>query len=272
MTEISVIIPTWNRKELLEQAVLSALGQTLAPLEVLVCDDGSCDGSKEMIEGMADPRVRWVAGTRAGRPAVPRNRGIRESRGEWFAFLDNDDQWLPDKLERQLHLADASGCGAVCTNAVRFIPGRGDVGNYLCGGGRITFPNLLDVNRVICSSAMVHRSLVEKVGAFPEAPELKALEDYALWLRIATLSDFAYLDQPLVRYRDDAGSSIRSSGPNVWEQRRVVFNDFLAWGKRAGAQPAYLRQTARRLQRDRVEHLLRCLITPAKALKKRFFA
>src|SRR5512135_2903291 len=128
MPSVSVIIPTWNRRETLERAVRSALDQTVVPQEVLVCDDGSTDDSRRIVEAIGDPRVRWVEGPRGGRPAIPRNRGIRESSGEWLAFLDSDDEWMRDKLARQLAAAAGSGCRAVCTNAERFIPGRGVAG------------------------------------------------------------------------------------------------------------------------------------------------
>src|SRR5262249_7122187 len=99
---VSVIIPTWNRAATVMAAVESALAQTHAPLEVLVCDDGSSDDSAQRVGALPDPRVRWLPGPRGGRPAIPRNRGIAAARGEWLAFLDSDDEWLPDKLERQL--------------------------------------------------------------------------------------------------------------------------------------------------------------------------
>ena len=90
---VSVIIPTWNRAHTLPRAIESVLSQSLPILEVLICDDGSTDGTAEAVMAMArqDPRIRWLPGERGGRPAIPRNRGIRESRGEWLAFLDSDD-------------------------------------------------------------------------------------------------------------------------------------------------------------------------------------
>ena len=271
MPDVSIIIPTWNRGQLLEKAVRSALAQTLPPLEVLVCDDGSTDGSQQLVQGINDLRVQWLPGLRAGRPAVPRNRGIRESRGEWVAFLDNDDEWLPDKLEKQLRLADKIGCHAVCSNALRFIPGKGAAGNYFASGSDcVAFEDLLIVNRVICSSALVHRSVIEKVQGFPEEPELKALEDYSFWLRVAVFTDFAYIHEPLLFYRDEASSSVRSGDVGVSDQRCRVFGDFLSWGKRSGISPAYLRKVRRRLLRDRAERLLERLAKPAKKLKRLF--
>lgn len=231
--DISVIIPTWNRKDLLERAIGSVLDQTLRPLEVLVCDDGSTDGSRELVDSMDDARVRWLAGEHTGRPAVPRNRGIYASRGKWLAFLDSDDEWLPDKLERQMSLVGKTGCDTACSNAQRNSPSGGVTGDLLDGidTGTITFSRLLHVNYVIGSSVLTKRALVERCGGFPEDPDLLAAEDYALWLRMATFTDFTFLNEPLVVYRDEPEDSIRTNGPPEWEQRINVLDSFMAWAE-----------------------------------------
>lgn len=231
MPDVSVIIPTWNRAELLEKAVRSALCQSMPPLEVLVCDDGSTDDSKEKIRAIGDDRICWIDGQRGGRPAIPRNRGIRESKGKWLAFLDDDDEWLPNKLEKQLSLASRLGSMAVCSNAHRFIPDKGIDGTLLVwSSDRLAFEDLLYVNQIICSSTLIKKSLFRTVIGFPEDEHLKAWEDYALWLRIATLTDFAFVPEPLLIYRDDASNSIRNEKMNVWTQRQAVFTDLEQWG------------------------------------------
>jgi len=153
VTNVSVIIPTWNRANTIERALRSSLAQSASPLEVLVCDDGSTDNTRELVLSIGDSRARWIDAKRSGRPAIPRNRGIQSSRGEWLAFLDSDDEWLPDKLEKQLAVAEESGCMAVCSNALRFVAAKGDQGPLLSlGKERLTFNDLVDNNRVICSS------------------------------------------------------------------------------------------------------------------------
>jgi teichuronic acid biosynthesis glycosyltransferase TuaG len=269
VNKISVIVPTWNRATLLAEAVRSTLAQTTPPLEVLVCDDGSTDESERAMREICDPRVKWLPGERAGRPAVPRNRGIRVSRGEWLAFLDNDDAWFPEKLERQLRAAERTGCRAICGNAVRFVPGMGDAGNYFGQAPElVSFNDLLTVNRVICSSSLIHRSLIGQVEGFPEVPELRALEDYSLWLRIAAFTDFAYLSEPLLRYRDEASTSVRSGDFDLWEQRRRVFEDFLSWGERMSIGPEFLWKVRNRLLRDKGAKLAEKMVKPAKKMKK----
>lgn len=237
MTSVSVIIATWNRSASLQRAVRSALAQTHPPLEVLVCDDGSTDDTEEVVRSLGDSRVIWLPGERAGRPAIPRNRGIRSSRGEWLAFLDDDDAWLPEKLELQLREAEDRGCRAVCSDAWRVTPGSQPGAEPLLGGHcrAIRFDDMLTVNHVICSSMMVRRDVAAAAAGFPEAEELRALEDYALWLKVADLTEIAYLARPLLNYTDAPDASIRKESVSVFEQRQLVMDTFLAWKGRSGS-------------------------------------
>jgi teichuronic acid biosynthesis glycosyltransferase TuaG len=227
---VSVIIATWNRAHTLRAAIFSALSQKPAPLEVLVCDDGSTDESRTLVAQLADRRVRWVSGPHRGRPAVARNRGMRVSRGEWIAFLDSNDQWLPGKLRAELTLARRLSCLASCSNASRIVPGMGPRGNLLPPHDqRLTFRQLLADNSVICSSALFHCSLIRKVRGFPEDAALVALEDHALWLRVASFTDFAFVDDPLVAYTDDPEASVMQRETDVATQRDRIFRSYLAW-------------------------------------------
>lgn len=226
---ISVVIPTWNRAAIVGGAIRSALNQSRPPLEVLVCDDGSTDDTREVVARVGDPRVRWIPGPRGGRPAIPRNRGLREARGEWIAFLDSDDEWHAQKCEAQLARLQQSGRLACCSNASRVVDGR-DAGLLLqFRSDVLPFEALAKCNQVVCSSMLLHRSLLPRIGGFPEAKALTALEDYALWLRVSTLTDIDYVTYPLVTYRDDPAASVRADGMDVAVQRRAVMADFLAW-------------------------------------------
>lgn len=238
---VSVIISTWNRSAVAEKAVRSALDQTFPPMEVLVCDDGSTDDTEQMVRSINDNRVIWLPGERAGRPAVPRNRGIRKSRGEWIAFLDDDDEWLPQKLAAQLELTERLNCRASCTSALRTFCSEVPTGYSLGWSGEcLTFLDLLQGNRIICSSAMIHRSVLNKVVGFPEAVRFKAIEDYAFWLRVAAITNFAFVNEPLVTYMDSPQTSIRTVCKDAWLQKRRVMANFLAWGCRKKISGNYL--------------------------------
>ena len=229
MPSVSVIIPTFDRADHLVRAVRSCLAQTHAVLEVLVCEDGSTDAVAEGIRSLGDPRVRWVPGPHAGLPAVPRNRGLGLAKGEWIAFLDDDDTWMPQKLEQQFERLAASGARFSCTNAQRIGSDGGSLGMYFNSASEVlTFDDLLRVNGVICSSVLVHRDVLHRSGPFPEARELRALEDYALWLRCAAFTAIDRTDLPLVAYRDLAASSVRATGRPHAEQRALVLADLRA--------------------------------------------
>jgi glycosyltransferase involved in cell wall biosynthesis len=230
--QVSVIIPTWNREHSLKKAIQSALNQSLAPLEIIVSDDGSTDNSYSVVQSFKNPKVKWFSAKHLGLPAVARNRAIKESKGEWIAFLDSDDEWFPKKLEKQMALARQTGCLAICSNAYS-VNEKGQRKKYLdYAKGMITFSDLIKINYVICSSAVVHSSLLSKCFGFPEILALKTGQDYAFWLRISTQTTFAYLSEPLVLYFDDPSKSNRKFTKNPYLQKKVILEDFLQWGWR----------------------------------------
>ena len=231
MKPVSIIMASWNGAATIGAAVASVQRQTWQDWELLICDDGSSDATESIVRSFGDKRIVWLPGQRSGRPAFPRNRGLRASRGEWLAILDQDDEWLPDKLERQLRQAAATPCLALAANARRLFPERGIVGNMM-GIPRTTatFAELCVQNFLVTSSIMFHRSLLANVGGFPEEKSLFGIDDYALWLRITCYSDFGVIFDPLLIYRDDAGaSSRRLVVRDVWSERKTVFGDFLQW-------------------------------------------
>lgn len=230
---VSVIIPTWNRIKTLSHAIESALHQTYPPLEVLVCDDGSTDCSRELVEGISDPRVKWVSGDRGGRPAIPRNRGISKSQGNWLAFLDSDDRWCLNKLEMQINGLKESSCKASCSNAFRLIKNGDNIGEiFSFDRDLVTFDDELLGNTIICSSVLVLKDIVVKVGGFPEDYGLTASEDYALWLKVCTETDFAYCVYPLLYYTDVPSESVRQFSPEVSSEGNPVHINFIEWSSK----------------------------------------
>jgi len=234
MDSVSVIIPTYNRANTILKAVKSALNQTYNVHEIIICDDGSTDNTYDLISAIDDARIYWLPCGRNGRPARPRNLGIAKATGEWVAFLDSDDEWLPKKIEKQMYAANEKQVAAVCSNAFRVINEKKS--NQLLLSNQkeyISFSDLCKVNSVICSSAVVKKEVLNYTGYFPEDQLLIALEDYALWLRIATLSKFVYIFEPLLYYQDNPKDSIREiNKKSIWDQNVLVFNDFLAWAER----------------------------------------
>jgi len=234
MPTVSVIISTYNRANYLENTIKSILCQTFRDFEVLVCDDGSDDNTEELVRSLIkhDSRVRYFNCGHNGRPAIPRNVGIQNAKGEWLAFDDDDDEWNPVKLEVQLYQAEKKNIKAICTNAFIVEKGINTGRRYFeSEGDRIyTLRDLIDVNPIINSSMMIHRSLLDFCVGYPEGEDLKAVEDYAFWKRIAVVSPILYISLPLTRYLMTSSSSIRLKKSQSFEdQRRIVDNDFHKW-------------------------------------------
>jgi len=238
---ISIIIPTYNRKDKLKKAIESALIQTYKDFELLICDDGSTDGTQDMLSTFNDPRIRWIPGANSGGPATPRNRGIQASRAEWLAFLDSDDLWMPDKLEKQLKTAKVHQVRAVCANAKVLKDNIVSQVNYFqdLEDKFLTFEDMLKVNFVICSSMLIDKDIVKKVGKFPNIYD----EDYALWLSASMLTDIYYMDEELLVYRDEPQESLRG---RIQEKELTKYNkiiiECLKRTKNIGNKSKYIRK------------------------------
>lgn len=223
---VSVVIPTFNRSALLERAVRSVAAQTERNVEILICDDGSTDNSRDRILALGDSRIRWVDGLRGGRPAIPRNRGLQCSNGEWVAFLDSDDEWQPNKLETQLDAVRGLAFGGCCSNAwIEDKFGRRNKKYFEASKtGVLDFYMMLSENKVICSSMLLRREAINE-KRFPEEMEYIGVEDYAFWLTIFRSVDILYLDIPLLSYSIQTENSVRKEqqiGIDVLRKRMIL--------------------------------------------------
>lgn len=216
---VSVIIPTFNREQLVGYAIESVLAQTYHALEVVVVDDGSTDATADVVRGYADSRLRYLPLEHRGMPAPARNAGIAVTTGSLVAFLDSDDAWLPDKLARQVEvLRERPEVGLICTNAERIDDrhvGTGPIhtpDNFALGDDPLA--RLLRGNFIVASSVLCRRDVLDRAGPFSENPRLRAVEDYEQWLRCGALASIAYLPEPLTRYR------VHASGISTIQSRR----------------------------------------------------
>jgi GT2 family glycosyltransferase len=194
---ISVVIPTYNRCELLRRALLSVFSQTLLPTEVAVIDDGSTDGTSTMIRNEF-PEVAYYRQENSGVSSA-RNLGIQHTTGDWLAFLDSDDEWLPEKLIRQTAALVDNPESKVChteeiwiRNGVRVNPAQ----KYVKTGGWI-FTQCLPLCAMSPSTIMIHRSVFGKVGLFDT--RLPVCEDYDLWLRITANYPVLLIKDPQIK-------------------------------------------------------------------------
>jgi GT2 family glycosyltransferase len=199
---VSVVIPTYEREALVLQAVASVLAQGHRPLQVIVVDDGSRDGTARRVAALGPP-VELVRLAHTGLPGRVRNAGIRRARGGVVAFLDADDLWLPDKLTRQLALlASRPELGAVYTNQVFEARGRrlpGTRFDRFPPRERLTFPERFVRLSAQVSSLVVRREVLERVGPFHD--DLRRYEDAELVGRISERWPLGFIEEPLVVFR-----------------------------------------------------------------------
>ncbi len=241
---VSIVIPTYKRRDLLTQAVQSVLDQTFRDWELWVVEDGSEDGSEQALERFGDDRIHYVYQEHQGVSAA-RNTGIRLSRFPWIGFLDSDDSWHPTKLERQLRaLGRHPHYRVTYTDEIWIRRGRrvNPKKIHRKYGGWI-YHRCLPLCIMSPSSVLIDRRLFQEHGPFDEA--FPVCEDYELWLRISSRNPILFLEEALVvktgghrdqlsrsrwgmdRYRIQALAKIFRSGnltpqQGVWTAREIV--------------------------------------------------
>jgi glycosyltransferase involved in cell wall biosynthesis len=229
-TKVSIIIPTYNSAKYLPEAIESVLNQTYKDYEIIIVDDGSTDNTKQVLDEYllskgfeieenndnhcyytltAGPYtlIKYFYQENKG-PGAARNKGIEEAKGEYIAFLDSDDLWLPEKLEKQMKLFEEEDFALVYCDMSHSVQGEIIYKSYLkernyhfAGSGDV-YKGLLRENFIFTPAVVVKKEVFDTVGLFDES--LKICEDYEMWLRIAKEYRIGFIDEPLVirrRYR-----------------------------------------------------------------------
>lgn len=210
---VSIIMPAHNSEETISEAVRSVIVQSYENWELLIIDDCSTDGTVQVIEEyLKDSRVRLIKTDKTvGKPYYPRNFGIKESRGQYIAFLDSDDIWLPNKLESQIPLFKNEKTAVVFSNYVKFVTGEENSNRVVKGPKELTYKKALYGNEIGNLTAMYDVSKVGKVF-FEDVGH----EDYVLWLRILK-KGFKAVNTGSVeaRYRISVGSVSANKGKSA---------------------------------------------------------
>lgn len=193
---ISVVIPTFNRKHVLGRAIKSVGNQTRPPDEIIVVDDGSTDGTRNWLSN-SFPLVKYIYQENKGVSSA-RNRGVKASKGSWVSFLDSDDEWMPTKLEQQENsIIDNPEIEFCHTNEIWIRNGVrvNQMKKHQKYGGNI-FEKCLDICRISPSSVLIKKNVFDIVGLFDES--LRVCEDYDLWLRFTSRFSVLFLDRQLI--------------------------------------------------------------------------
>lgn len=202
MPKVSVVVSTHNRAELLHAAIASVLSQSFQDFEILVVDDHSQDHTAQVVQRFRDGRIKYLRHETRRGGAAARNTGIQNSAGEYIAFLDDDDEWLPEKLETQVALFESSPPEVGCIYTGYLVIDRAS-GNIL---GRKTASKRGDLSSALLSgnclggtsSVLVRIECFNAVGLFDEA--LPSFQDYDLWIRLSQKFHFDCISRPLLKY------------------------------------------------------------------------
>ena len=209
MPLVTVVIPTYNRLSLVQQAIASVQGQSYSNWELVVVDDGSTDGSFDAISLMVDARIRVIRLEHTGNIAFARNIGARSGRGEWLSFLDSDDVWVPERLNLQLGRMIKEkkqwGYGGfeIMNGDMNKIPNK--AGSFAPISGWIAKQVLTTEAAVSIGALMLTRKLFEEVGGFNTDPGLLYREDYDLAIRLSLRNEALAIPDLLVRIREHRG-------------------------------------------------------------------
>ena len=207
MTEVSVIMPAYNAEKHIREAIQSVVNQTYKEWELLVIDDCSMDATASIVkkEAARDSRIHYFKNRVNLGVSESRNRGVRKASGRWIAFLDSDDIWKVDKLEKQMALSGRYLNVRFIYTGSGFISENGKESTYILRvPEQISYRMLLKQNLISCSSVLIRKELIEQYPMRNDAIH----EDYAAWLQILRSGEIAYaVDEPLLIYRLSAQSN-----------------------------------------------------------------
>ena len=227
---ISIVIPTYNRSQLLMGAVESVCKQTYENWELIIADDGSSDNTVEAVKQLKDPRIRLLTLTHTGLSGKVRNAGARQSKGEWIAFLDSDDLWKPNRLSIQLELLEKEktrwiyGKPELIDNDGKEILKRS--GEFHPFSGWITDKILNTETDFHVSSLLVERKFFEECGGFSEEPMLMFRDDHEFVLRMSMQEKASVVPETIISIREHAGRSTKQL-PGSCELSANVYTVFL---------------------------------------------
>ena len=203
---VSIIIPTYNRSSYLKEAIESVLSQTYTHFELIIVDDGSTDNTEEVIRQFNDTRIIYIKKPNEGHPGKTRNAGLRIAQGDFIAFLDDDDKWLPEKLKEQIgaHIRKPrimasytfySIIGKATQRDHHIFPAQIERNGFL-------LEEMIRHGSFVLTSTMCFRKEVfDRIGEFAEIPNLRSGQDFDMWLRIAQHFEYLCIPHYLTVYR-----------------------------------------------------------------------
>ena len=220
---VSIIIPTYNREKLIDKTIYSIINQTYQNIEIIVVDDCSKDKTIDIVNGIKDSRIVYkVLDKNQGAPAA-RNIGIQIATGDYIAFLDSDDRWEPNKLELQLNLIKSKPNVGVVYTGIKVIDETSKTENVKTPNIRGQILQKLLIRNCVgsTSSVLIDKELLLKVNGFDLT--LKSCQDWDLWIRLAKLTEFDFVEEPLLLYYIHEGERISTNFDSVYEGHFAIY-------------------------------------------------
>jgi len=230
MAKISVVIPVFNAGKTIIDCIESVLRQSFEDYDIIVVNDGSSDSTLRLLESFSR-NIKIITIENSG-PAVARNTGIKASNSEYIAFLDADDTWYSEKLEKQYNLIKQKNVELIYCDCKRIFPDgstglRSETHKMVRGW---IIPNLIEKNIIATSSALVSQKALNKIGIFSESKKILHAEDYHLWVRIADKFKVDYVDEPLLNYNVSSGGFNSLQFEKSLKASEYVFNKIITQG------------------------------------------
>lgn len=205
---VSVIMPSYNTADYIKESILSVLNQTYQNLELIIVDDCSSDDTMTVIDEVEDSRIKVFKNEKNSGAAVSRNKALREANGQWIAFLDSDDLWTTDKLEKQISFMEKNGYHFSYTNYEEIDMDGNKTGVFVTGPKHISKRGMFNYCWPGCLTVMYDADYVGLI----QIADIKKNNDYAMWLKICKKADCYLLDECLGQYRKGRTGSISTHG------------------------------------------------------------
>lgn len=224
---VSVIVTTYNRKELLKETLDSILNQTFTNFELIVVDDGSTDNTEEIIQKIKDTRIIYIKIDNWGGPARPRNIGIKKAKGEYIAFCDDDDLWVEEKLDKQL--SEFANGELIAVGSTSKVFGYTEIHRtkrrHIITNKILNFNDILNGNAAPLSSLLVRKSSLQ----FNESQDYLFVEDFLFQIELVLLGGILIIDEPLIGYRQhkNNSSSIKKNSLNKINALKKLYKENL---------------------------------------------
>lgn len=205
---VSIIMPSYNCGRFVAETIRSVQAQTYSNWEILFVDDCSTDDTETIVKAFNDQRIHFFKNTKNSGAAVSRNKALREARGRWIAFLDSDDLWEPQKLEKQVRFMEENGYKFSYTKYAEMDSEGNDTDVIVSGPKKITKAGMSAFCWPGCLTVMYD---AERVGLV-QIEDIKKNNDYAMWLKVCEKADCYLLDECLAKYRRGRVGSVSSHG------------------------------------------------------------